>query len=168
MAVRGFGLSVLALSSFLSSPALAMHEVDHRFSVEGYVCGPNGRPTPDVQVIVKDVRVSEGASAYTDDRGYFKATLHLHNENRGDPILVRAVNEERRLTAHFDPNDSRTERIVSVNFGSGCEQAGSEAGRWLSYGAGIGLAAVAVAVGVKWFKRSRRAGRKGQKDRGKR
>ncbi len=168
LAVRGFGLSVLASSSFLSPPALAMHEVDHRFSVEGYVCGPDGRATPDVQVIVKDARVSEGASAYTDSRGYYKATLHLHNENQGDAILVKALNEEQRVTAQFDPKDARTERIVTVNFGTECDKAAAEEERWLYYGAGIGLAAVIMIAGAAWFKRQRPSGKKSKKGQGKR
>lgn len=145
-----------------------MHEADHRFTVEGYVCGLDGRPSADVQVIVKDLGVSEGASAYTNSRGYYRATLHLHNENRGDPILVKALNEERRVTALFDPKDRTTERVATVHFGSGCEQAASEGSRWLYYGAGVGLVAVMVIAGTKWLEHRRRILRHARKGRGKR
>lgn len=146
-----------------SSPptAVAMHEVDHRFTVAGHVCGPDGQPVPDIKVIAKDVRVSVHAIGYTDSRGYYKATLHLHNENGGDPILVIALDQEKRVTAQFDSKDARTERHITVNFGSGCESAAGGAD-WIYYGAGIGLAAVAALAGVRLIRNRHRSQKRGK------
>jgi len=146
-----------------SSPptAVAMHEVDHRFTVAGHVCGPEGQPVPDIKVIAKDVRVSVHAIGYTDSRGYYKATLHLHNENGGDPILVIALDQEKRVTAQFDSKDAHTERHITVNFGSGCESAAGGAD-WIYYGAGIGLAAVAALAGVRLIRNRHRSQKRGK------
>ncbi|MGH7208689.1 MAG: hypothetical protein ACREIL_04815 [Nitrospiraceae bacterium] len=141
--------------------AIAMHEVDHRFTVKGHVCGPDGQPVPDTKVIAKDVRVSVHAIGYTDSRGSYRATLHLHNENRGDPILVIALDQEKREAAQFDPKDVGTERQITVNFGSGCETAAGGA-HWIYYGAGIGLAAVAALAGVRLIRNRQRSQRRGK------
>src|SRR5687767_12035299 len=97
-----------------------MHEIDHRFIVEGHVCGADGKPVPDTKVIVRDPRVTGGVAEFTDSRGHYKATLHLHNENRGDTILVEALDQEQKGTAQFDAKDVKTERKITVNFGTGC------------------------------------------------
>jgi MYXO-CTERM domain-containing protein len=141
--------------------AMAMHEVDHRYTVEGFVCGPDGQPVSSVQVIAKDTRASIGATALTDDRGYYKITLHLHNENRGDPVLVIAREEERQITAQFDVKDTQTERKVRVNFGTGCEVATDDGPPvWVWYGAGALVLAGAALAGMK-AARKRRPGGKG-------
>ena len=151
----------LALGASFPLTAVAMHEVDHRFTVAGHVCGPDGQPVPDIKVIAKDVRASVHAVGYTDSRGYYRATLHLHNENRGDPILVIALDQEKRETAQFDPKDAHAERQITVNFGSGCETAAGGAD-WLYYGAGVGLAAVAVLAGARLIRNRQRSQRRGK------
>src|SRR5687768_13438452 len=37
--------------------AQAEHEVDHRFIIEGYVCGEDGKPMANQEVMVKDTRI---------------------------------------------------------------------------------------------------------------
>jgi hypothetical protein len=143
------GLVVVPLSE-------AMHEIDHRFTVEGYVCGPDGQPVKDLSVTVKDARVDVRMTAVTDDRGYYKATLHLHNDNRGDPIVVTANDQEKKTTALFDVKDVKTERRATVNFGTGCESAGEGPARWVYYTAGIGLAMVVAFAGAQLVKARRK------------
>lgn len=146
---------------FFASTVIAMHAVDHRFTVEGYVCGADGQPVPDTQVIAKDARVFINATGYTDSSGYYKATLHLHNDNRGDPIVVTALDQEQRVTAQFDTKDFHTERRVTVNFGSGC--AASAGGpNWIYYSAGIGLAAVAAFAGIRLIRSRQRSRKRGK------
>ncbi len=166
---KAFARIALALSaswiSGITYPAWvaeAMHEVDHRFTVEGYVCGVDGRPVPETKVIVKDTRVSIGTAVFTDSHGYYKAVLHLHNDNRGDPILVAALEEQQKVTAQFDPADVKSERQVTVNIGVGCAVQQEESSRWVYYGAGIGLAAVVVAAGVGFVKNRQRVQKRGR------
>ncbi len=147
----------------------ATHEADHRFTVEGFVCGSGGKPSPDVEVVVKDTRVSIGATVSTDEDGYYKAILHLHNDNLGDPVLVIAGNEQQRIKVQFDPKDLETERKVQVNFGSGCEKTIGKPPRWVYYGSGVGVAAAVVFAGLTWLrKRRQRVGRRDKKGQGKR
>jgi hypothetical protein len=149
--------------------AWATHEADHRFTVEGFVCGSGGRPNPNVEVVVKDTRVSIGATVLTDEDGYYKAILHLHNDNLGDPVLVIAGSEEQRIKVQFDPKDLETERRVLVNFGSGCEKTIGGPPRSVYYASGMGVAVAVVFAGLKWFrKRRRQVGRRDKKSQGKR
>ncbi len=142
-----------------------MHEADHRFAVEGYVCGPDGQPVSQVQVIVKDTRASVGASAYTDSTGYYKTVLHLHDENRGDPIVVSVGEDQQRITAEFDPKDKESERRSTVIFGSGCDAAAAQASAWLYYGVGAGVVAILALIGARVASRRKPASRRGKKGR---
>lgn len=142
-----------------------MHEADHRFSVEGHVCDSSGQPVKDLTVHVKDSRVDVRASAVTNDRGYYKATLHLHDDNRGDPIVVIAKDEEKKTKADFNANDKETERHVTVNFGTGCEAADHGPQPWVYYTAGIGIAMVAAFAGVRLLKGKRKQQKRGRKQR---
>lgn len=147
---------------------MAMHETDHRFTVEGSVCGADGGPVSGAEVLAKDVRVSVLSTTLTDDRGYYKVTLHLHNDNRGDPIMVYLkdkegkIQQERQITAQFDPKDVHTERKTTVNFGSGCEGLSGEPPSWVYYGAGLAALAGGAWVGARIF-RSRKRQAKGSK-----
>ncbi|HJU06619.1 MAG TPA: hypothetical protein VJ692_15835 [Nitrospiraceae bacterium] len=144
----------------MGSPVSAEHEVDHRFIVEGFVCGSDGKAVPEAEVMVKDTRVSVGKMGYTDGRGHYKVTLHLHNDNQGDPILVTAKEQEQRITATFDPNDLHTERKVTVHFGTGCIAEQSSA--WVYYGVGLGVAAVAVFAGAQLMRKRRQPIKRGR------
>lgn len=159
-------LSVVVWEMVAMMPfAQAEHEVDHRFIVEGYVCGADGRPVANQEVMVKDTRISLGKTTYTDSDGFYSVTLHLHNDNQGDPILVAAGDREQRLTAKFDAKDLKAERKMSVHFGSGCEGAHSASGRWVYYSVGLGLAGVAVFAGAKMLRRQRRSAKRGKRQR---
>ena len=162
MAVLSVGMAGLVIWFSTPAPSDAMHETDHRFTVEGYVCGPDGQPVKDLPVSVKDARVDVRASAVTDDQGYYKATLHLHNDNRGDPIVVTAKDQEKKATALFDVKDVKTERKVTVNFGSGCEAAEGGPRPWVYYTAGIGLAMVVAFAGAQFVKARRKPQKRGK------
>lgn len=135
--------------SLLPSSVLATHEADHRFTIDGFVCEFDGGAAKKTEVVVKDTRVNIGQTVETDERGYYKVTLHLHNDNLGDPVLVIAKREEQRITLQFDPNDLETERKARVNFGTGCQQAApDEVPVWAKYTLGaVGLVIVAAIIG---------------------
>jgi hypothetical protein len=105
--------------------ALAMHETDHRFTVSGYVRDKEGKPVGDARVHVRDLRDQkvEPVTTYTDGTGYYKAVLHLHTHNEGDPIQVTAIDEKRgleelkKVRADFSPGDRTTERVAKVDIG---------------------------------------------------
>ncbi|MGH7230745.1 MAG: hypothetical protein ACREJU_05215 [Nitrospiraceae bacterium] len=150
---------VSSLGLFLAT-VRAEHEIDHRFIVEGFVCGSDGKAISETEVMVKDTRVSVGKMGYTDNRGHYKVTLHLHNDNQGDPILVTAKDQEQRTTATFDPKDLRVERKVTVNFGSGCVTEDSSS--WIYYGVGLGVMIAAAVAGATLVRKRRQPVRRGK------
>lgn len=143
-------VSWVVLGVLLPSVVNATHEADHRFMVEGYVCGADGKPTADVDVLVKDTKISSGQIVKTDGNGYYKATFHLHNDNLGDSLLVEARGEQQNHTIQFDPKDLEAERKIQVNFGTGCDASSPPV--WLWWGGGV---AVAIAGGIMAMKLAR-------------
>ncbi len=162
-------VGILALFRLLCAPAVlfANHAADHRFTVEGFMCGKDGRPNSKLEVLVKDTRVTVGQTVTTDDDGYYKVTLHLHNDNVGDPLLVEAGGERQDLKIQFDPNDLETERKVRVDFGSGCAR---DLGppQWLFYGLGVTAVAIVGWIGLKISRTRTREEQRRKKGQGKR
>lgn len=152
-----------------SFPAIlyATHEADHRFTVEGFVCGADGKGSPNVEVLVKDTRISYGQTVTTDGDGYYKATFHLHNDNLGDPLFVEAKGEQQNHKIQFDPKDLEAERKIEVNFGTGCVHNRNAPPGWVL--AGVGVAAVGVGgfVGVKLLRAWRKKQTRREKGQGK-
>ncbi len=163
----GMVLTAIGLEMMTVLPAAqAEHEVDHRFVVDGYVCGGDGKAVANQEVMVKDTRIPLGKTTYTDSDGFYSITLHLHNDNQGDPILVAAGDREQRLTAKFDAKDMKAERKMTVNFGAGCEGAHSASGQWIYYSVGLGLAGVAAFAGVRrMIRKQRRPAKRGKSQR---
>ena len=146
--------------------ALATHEADHRFMVEGYVCGQDGKGLSNIDVLVKDTRISYGQVVRTDGDGYYRATFHLHNDNLGDPLLVEARGEQQNLKVEFDPKDLESERKIRVNFGTGCDTSGPPV--WLWWGGGAMVAAAGIIIGMKLVRSQRKQDRVKAKTQGKR
>ncbi len=120
-AIRFLQAIVLVLCTlFLASVLYALHEVDHRFTVEGRICGEQGEGIGAVVVSVKDTRADISGNGKTDRDGFYKVVLHLHNENQGDPLVVQSGAFEAAGRVDLDPNDPKTERIVTVNLGRPC------------------------------------------------
>ena len=155
----GFGVVI-------PSEVTATHEADHRFAVEGYVCGADGKAVAGTDVLVKDTKISYGQVVKTDSYGYYKATFHLHNENLGDPILVEARGEQRDHKVEFDPKDLESERKIQVNFGVGCDASTPPPWLWLSVGAMV--AGVGGVVGMKVLRSRKKRERAKGKSQGKR
>ena len=148
--------AALCLAVGFPSPSSATHEADHRFTVEGFVCGTDGKGIADTDVLVKDTKISYGQIVKTDGDGHYKATFHLHNENLGDPLLVEANGEQQNHKVQFDPKDLESERKVQIHFGTGCVQDVNSPPVWLWWGLGGTAAVIASAVGVKRIVRARR------------
>lgn len=155
--VLGAGGVLIAIHLGWTPPATATHEADHRFTVEGFVCGDSGRPVGKSEVVVKDPRVSLGQTVETDERGYYKATLHLHNDNLGDVLVIQASGEEQRAKVQFDPKDLETERRVRIDFGSGCESTVDGLPQWVYVAAAGSLVGVAALTGIRIMRGKQRA-----------
>jgi hypothetical protein len=160
------GLCAFELSR--PSPASAMHETDHRFTVSGYVYDKQGKPVGDARIHVRDLRdqTVEAVTTYTDGTGYYKAVLHLHNGNAGDPVQVTAIAEKlgleeaKTVRAGFSPDDVKTEREMTVHIGPVPERVPGAAGSWRSIIVGF---VVAGAVGAMLWWRQRKTRNAGKR-----
>jgi hypothetical protein len=161
--------AALCVSVAFPSASLATHEADHRFTVEGFVCGTDGKGIANTDVLVKDTKISYGQIVKTDGDGYYRATFHLHNDNLGDPLFIEANGEQQSQKVLFDPKDLESERKVQIHFGTGCVRDVSSPPAWLWWGLGGTAAVIAGAVGVKRIVRAqRKQGQKRGKAQGKR
>ena len=157
----------IILGSF-PSVVFATHEADHRFTVEGYVCGVDGKSSANVDVLVKDTKISYGQIVKTDGDGYYKAAFHLHNDNLGDPLLIEANGQQQQQKVSFDPKDLEAERIIQVNFGTGCIEDRHSAPLWVYLGLGAVAATVGGFIGLKLIRSSRKQEQKRGRSQGKR
>lgn len=158
----------IAMLGGLPSVVSATHEADHRFTVEGFVCGADGKASANIDVLVKDTRISYGQIVKTDGDGYYKAAFHLHNDNLGDPLLIEARGEQQQQKVLFDPKDLEAERRIQVNFGTGCIHDRGSAPQWAYLGFGVAAAAVGGFIGVRLIRSWRKQEQKRGKSQGKR
>jgi hypothetical protein len=164
---REWVLAIAILSGFPSVVA-ATHEADHRFTVEGFVCGADGKSSANVDVLVKDTKISYGQIVKTDGDGHYKASFHLHNDNLGDPLLIEANGQQQQQKVSFDPKDLEAERIIQVNFGTGCIQDRNAVPLRVYLGAGAAVAVVGGFIGAKLIRSWRKKEQKQGKSQGKR
>ena len=159
------GASIFSLAVLFPPLASATHELDHRFTVFGYVRDDNGRPIKGERVIVVDERLDLGNTAFSDGDGYYEALLHLHNDSMGDEIVVMVGDERKTLRATFDPEDTKTERRVQIDFGAPPSKDVNSDNTVLRYGvAGALVAGIALVIIMKRSKtRSRKDSGKGSK-----
>jgi len=163
-------LWILAVAVVGGHPAVvsATHEADHRFTVEGFICGTDGKGSANIDVLVKDTRISYGQIVKTDGDGYYKAAFHLHNDNLGDPLLIEARGEQQQQKVSFDPKDLESERRIQVNFGTGCIHDKESVPLWVYLGLGAVAAAAGGFIGVKLIRSWRKQEQKRGKSPGKR
>ncbi|MCC6139422.1 MAG: carboxypeptidase regulatory-like domain-containing protein [Nitrospira sp.] len=163
-------VATAGICAFVARPAIlhATHEADHRYTVEGFVCTADGKPSANTEVLVKDTRISYGQTVTTDDGGYYRAAFHLHNDNLGDPLLVEVKGEQQHHKIQFDPKDLESERKIQVNFGSGCIVDRSAAPAWLWVGLASVGGVIALLIGVKVARSQRKRGGRQEKGQGRR
>ena len=125
----------------------ATHDTQHRYTVFGYVRDEQGKALLDARVIVTDTRLGEGGTAFTDENGYYEVLLHLHNDNIGDEIVIKAQAQEKRMKASFDPQDHFTERRAQLDFGPKVQVKSDQRWRYYGYGA---AAVLIVGALISW------------------
>jgi len=98
-------------------PIFLKDEVEHGFTVYGYVRDVNGQPVPNMKVAARPSTAgSHAASATTNKDGYYEAFIHLHNTDAGALIRLSVRNQKKELRADFDPLDKTTKRQATVDF----------------------------------------------------
>jgi hypothetical protein len=106
------GLAALALAA----SAEATHEVDHRYIVLGYVRDGAGRLAPGLDVLVVRAKTGRPYRTKTEANGFYFVVVHLHDEDVGDVLEVRAAGTAIRVQARFDPRDATAHRGTQVDF----------------------------------------------------
>jgi len=98
--------------------AMAEHEADHRYQVQGFVLDENEKAIPGREVAIS----ADGellARGTTDSSGYYSLHLHLHNEDRGRLLSLRAGPDRAEIRVSFDPEDQHTARVHTANLVAG-------------------------------------------------
>jgi len=142
--------------------AWATHEVDHRFVVSGAVRAADGTPRANVKVVAAHPRTPLSETVFTDRNGAYSVLLHLHDSDAGDPVTVTVGDEVKTITAAYNPRDHRTPRQMQVDFGASVAAESDPSLWWVGIGGGV-----AVAGGLWYWRRARRASRRKRDDRGK-
>jgi LPXTG-motif cell wall-anchored protein len=115
---------------------LALHKIDHRYTVSGTVRDAAGLPQAGAEVVLehKTGSVGQKQKVKADSSGYYKALFHLHNDNEGDEMTVAFGSEVKRIVVAFDPNDVATSRAAVVDFGAPARESNW---RWLYWGGAV-------------------------------
>ncbi len=108
-------LSLAAALLVFAAAAVAEHEADHRYDVQGYVLGADKRPLDGVSVAIhKDDRLI--GSSRTDSEGFYAIRLHLHDSDIGDAIAVRAGKHQALVRMQAEHGNQMNARVHRVNF----------------------------------------------------
>lgn len=152
---RFFLAALLSLCAIFPATVLyALHEVDHRFTVKGRICGDDGEGMGAVVVSVKNTRADISGNGKTDSDGFYEVVLHLHNENQGDPLVVQSGKFEATGRVELDPGDPKTERIITINLGKDCRALPFWRNGWVQAGAVV-LFAFALILSIRQFGRKK-------------
>lgn len=150
------GLLVLLL---FMGVALAEHEADHRYTINGYVLDKN-----DKGIAGSDVKIKLSgkllAQKTTDSSGYYKAKLHLHDPDYGKDLEIITDAGQGKVKIEFTLGDKETERFHQINFVAGTLVEGKltqkSVPQWMYIAAGVILVLVIViAVGSNSRSKSR-------------
>jgi hypothetical protein len=103
----------------VAGPTGATHAPDHRFIVLGYVIGEDGRGQNGVPVVVTRLKTGLAHRVRTEDDGFYLLVVHLHDEDEGDRLLVRAGTASGEIVARYDVRDHKVERGTRVDIRAG-------------------------------------------------
>lgn len=97
-------------------PVFVKSNVEHGFTVFGYVRDASGQALPGTEVrAAPQVKGGHGASGKTNEAGYYEIFLHMHNENAGATVEVSAQGVKKTFVADYDPSDTITRRQQSLD-----------------------------------------------------
>ena len=109
-------IGVLITSALALTPALATHEVEHRYVVLGEVLFEDGTPAVGETV---ELSVGNGVtlgSVTTSEQGRYRVLLHVHDTDVGKAFDITVREANKKVTMEFDPTDHETERGKRVDF----------------------------------------------------
>ncbi len=113
---------ICLLVLYLSGPtplAVALHEVEHRFTVYGTVRDGRtfpGSPVSGKQVVVRWSKTGKILEqGVTNQQGQYSIVLHVHDDDVGKLIMIQSQGIEKSVTLQFDPADKTQERRTRVD-----------------------------------------------------
>ena len=109
-------LGIVLAIGILAAPASAVHEVQFRYTVLGYVKDSAGKPRKGVGLEVTRQKTGRAYQGETDATGFYVIVTRLADESRGEALLVRSGPASLRIIASLDPADHRHERGTRVDF----------------------------------------------------
>ena len=101
---------------FALTPAVATHEIDHRFIVWGEVLTSDGKPVPGETIEFTVGDNTPIGSVLTDERGRYRVVLHVHDQDLGKVFDMTVKGVKTEVKIEFDPADKVTERGKRVDF----------------------------------------------------
>jgi hypothetical protein len=102
-----------------AAPAGATHLPDHRFIVLGYLAGADGRPLGRTPVVVTRLKTGLEYPVRSEGDGFYLAVVHLHDEDQGERLRVRAGGAAVEVRARFDVRDRKVERGTRLDLQGG-------------------------------------------------
>lgn len=134
----------LFLMLVVSAAAVAEHEEDHRYTVEGYVLNASEQPLADVDISfhLGNTRLK---SATTDRTGFYSVQLHLHDPDWGKTLNINAGGDEATITVDFERGNLHKRRIHKANFVGGklieseLSGGGIRVSPWVYVGIGVAI-----------------------------
>ncbi len=108
--------SLIVFLSGLSTPSLATHDVQHRYTITGYVTDAQGAPLASTLVEMTLLGGQPAGEARTDRNGRYSIVVHAHNEAAGRRYWVTANGVTHAARFEFDPDDVVTERGRRIDF----------------------------------------------------
>lgn len=110
--------TILFCVTLFSNAAYALHEIDHRFTISGYVRDDAGEAQSGQHVVVKDTAGGTLGKATSGPTGFYSIRLHLHSEDIGRKLKVSTGTRTQELQVKFDPDNIKDERTVEIDFGA--------------------------------------------------
>ena len=110
--------TILFCITLFSNAAYALHEIDHRFTISGYVRDDLGEAQSGKLVVVKDAAGGTLGKATSGPTGFYSIRLHLHSEDVGRKLKVSTGTQTQEAQVKFDPDNVKDERTVEVHFGA--------------------------------------------------
>lgn len=98
--------------------AWALHEIDHRYDVTGFVLDANEQPVVGSPV---SIRLANEVIGYqeTNAQGYYRIRVHLHDADLGKTLQLKTAAGEATIRVRFAPGDDKTERVHYANIVGG-------------------------------------------------
>lgn len=114
----GAGIGALFCSALIlllvATQAAALHEIDHRYTVEGYALDDQQQPRSGVTVVLSMENRALG-QAVTSSSGFFSIRAHLHDPDIGKTLELRAGKSRGEIRMQAKHGDQSTARIHHAN-----------------------------------------------------